>query len=116
MDYIAKLATAAPATSITGVLADGEKRLSDVGVTAESGGKLYRSVSDQTGWFNLSGPAPGKYKLRIFLPLNVSAAGPSDVLDKISGPPRRTVISDKFSMKAALYAVGCTPLLDSASP
>jgi hypothetical protein len=85
LDYIAKLATVAPATAITGVLADGDKRLSNVRVTAESEGKLYRSVSDQTGWFNLSVPAPGKYKLRIFLPLNVGVAGPSDLLDKISG-------------------------------
>jgi len=29
-------------------------------------------------------------------------------------PPRRTVISGKFSMKAAQFAVGCMPLLDCA--
>ncbi len=26
-------------------------------------------------------------------------------------PARRTVMTDKFSMKAALFAVGCMPLL-----
>lgn len=107
LDYIAKLATAAPATAIAGVLADGEKRLSNVRVTAEGGGRFYRSVSDRAGWFNLAVPKQGKYKLRIFLPHNVGVAGPSDLLDKISGvvkTKRYYVVEYEVEVQAG----GCT--------
>lgn len=107
LDYIAKLASAAPATAITGVLVDGEKRLGNVRVTAEGGGRIYRSVSDPAGWFNLALRAPGKYRLRIFLPHNVSVAGSWDLLDKISGvvkTKRHYVVEYELEVQAG----GCT--------
>lgn len=85
LSYLSKLGAHGSKKLIVGVLADGQKTLSDVRVTAESGGKLYRSVSDRAGWFNLNVPRPGKYKVRIYLPHNVGVGGLSDLLEKISG-------------------------------
>jgi hypothetical protein len=86
--YLDDRASAAPKTLITGLLADRSKKLRGVRVTAESGGRLYRSASDKDGWFKLAVPRPGKYKVQIFLPLDVAVAGTGDLLDKISGTLR----------------------------
>jgi hypothetical protein len=37
-------------------------------VTAEGGGRRYRSASDKEGWFELAVPKPGRYTVLIFLP------------------------------------------------
>ena len=86
--YLNGLASAAPQTLITGLLADHGKRLAGVRVTAEGGGGLYRSASDESGWFELAVPQPGRYKVRIFLPPEVAVAGTGDLLDKIAGTLR----------------------------
>ena len=86
--YLGSLASAAPETLITGLLADGGRRLKGVRVTAESGGRLYRSASDKQGWFKVAVPKAGRYKVRIFLPLNVAVAGTGDLLDKVGGTLR----------------------------
>ncbi|MBV8857435.1 MAG: hypothetical protein JOZ02_10930 [Acidobacteria bacterium] len=83
--YLNGLASAAPKTLITGLLADHERRLNGVRVTAEGGGGLYRSASDKEGWFKLAVPKAGNYKVRIYLPLNVAIAGTEDLLNKVGG-------------------------------
>ncbi|MBV9923868.1 MAG: carboxypeptidase regulatory-like domain-containing protein [Acidobacteria bacterium] len=83
--YLNNLASAAPETFITGLLADRQRRLRGVRVTAEGGGGLYRSASDKEGWFRLVVPKPGRYKVRIYLPLDVGVGGTEDLLNKIGG-------------------------------
>jgi hypothetical protein len=107
LSYINKLPASAPEMVITGVLADGQKTLSNVMVTAENGGRLYRSASNRAGWFTLAVPRTGKYKVRIFLPHNVDVAGTSDLTDKISGvmkTRRHYVVEYQAEVKAG----GCT--------
>jgi hypothetical protein len=92
---------------ITGILADRQKTLSNVSVTAENGGRLYRSTSNAAGWFTLTVPKTGTYRVRIFLPRNVAVAGASDLLDKISGvmnTRRHYVVEYKVEVNAG----GCT--------
>jgi hypothetical protein len=86
--YLDGLASAASATLITGLLADGGRRLRGVRVTAENGGRVYRSASDKKGWFRLAVPKARKYRVRIYLPLDVSVAGLGDLMEKISGTMR----------------------------
>jgi hypothetical protein len=86
--YLDGLASAAPETLITGLLADYGKRLAGVRVTAEGGGGLYRSASDKSGWFKLAVPQPGRYKVRIFLPPDVGVGGTTDLVDKVGGTLR----------------------------
>lgn len=69
---------------ILGVLADNAKRLRDVSVVASSGGKDYRTTTDNEGWFNLEVPRPSKYRVRISLPLYAAVAGTSAELAQIS--------------------------------
>ena len=107
LSYINKLAASASETVITGLLADRQKTLSNVRVTAESGGRLYRSASNTAGWFTLSVPKTGMYRVRIFLPHNVGVAGTSDLMDKISGvvkTRRHYVVEYQVEVKAG----GCT--------
>lgn len=107
LKYINKLAAAAPEKLITGVLADGQKTLSNIKVTAQNEGKLYRSVSNWAGWFNLAVSKPGKYKVRIFLPHNIGVAGTSDLLDKIGGvvkTKRHYIVEYEVEVQAG----GCT--------
>lgn len=107
LSYINKLPASASELVITGILADRQKTLSNVRVTAERGGKLYRSASNPAGWFTLAVPKPGKYRVRIFLPHNVGVAGTSDLLDKISGvmkTRRHYVVEYKVEVNAG----GCT--------
>lgn len=86
--YLDGLKSAAPETLITGLLADYGKRLRGVRVTAESEGRVYRSASDREGRFKVAVPKAGKYKVRIFLPLDVSLTGTVDLLEKIGGTRR----------------------------
>ncbi|HJQ30821.1 MAG TPA: hypothetical protein VJ866_01505 [Pyrinomonadaceae bacterium] len=88
LTYLDGLKSAAPQTLITGLLADRERRLKGVRVTAEGGGGLYRSASDREGWFRLAVPKPGRYTVRIFLPPDVAVAGPSDLLDRVASTMR----------------------------
>jgi hypothetical protein len=83
--YLNGLKSAAPETLITGLLADDEARLRGVRVTAENGGRVYRSASDKEGRFKVAVPKPGRYTVRIFLPLHVAVAGAGDLLEKIGG-------------------------------
>jgi hypothetical protein len=85
LSYLDGLASAPPGTLITGLLADGQKTLRGVRVTAEGGGRLYRAASDKEGWFRLAVPRPGKYSVRVYLPLDVGVGGTEDLLNKISG-------------------------------
>lgn len=86
--YLNGLKSAAPEMLITGLLADRQRRLKGVSVTAESGGRLYHATSDKEGWFKLAVPKPGRYKVRIFLPLDVGVGGTEDLLNKIGGTSR----------------------------
>lgn len=113
MDYIAGLDASAPGASVTGILADGEKRLRGVRVTAEMGGKLYRSASDGDGRFSMAVNGPGRYRLRIFLPPDVGVAGPSDLLDKVSSvvkTKRRHVVEYEVEVQAGRCTFVDVPL------
>ena len=69
---------------IVGVLADNDKRLQKVSIVASSGRRNYRTTTDNEGWFNLKVPRPGKYRVRVHLPLYVDVAGTESELDPIS--------------------------------
>lgn len=118
LDYLDRLAALAPEKLITGVLADGQKRLGGVRVTAESGGRLYRSTSNQAGWFKLSVSKPGEYRVRIFLPKNVGVGGTLELLDKISGvvkTSRHYVVEYVVAVRAGGCAFIDVPLFIFAS-
>ncbi len=111
--YINSLNIKSPGNAITGRLIDGEKKLTGVRVVAEGMGKRYRSVSDEKGWFSFTVAQPGKYKVRIFLPHNVSVAGTSDLLDMISGvvkTKRHYIVEYQVDVKAGRCAFIDVPL------
>ena len=82
--YLSKLSEESQALEITGVLADSDKRLRRVSVVARSDGRSYRTTSDEKGWFKLTVPRGGKYRVRVFLPLYADVVGTQDELDRIS--------------------------------
>lgn len=73
-----------PLPQILGVLAENDKRLRDVSIVASSGGRNYRTTTDKEGWFRLNVTLPGKYRVRILLPLYADVAGTETELNKIS--------------------------------
>lgn len=107
LTYIAKAADGAPEKLIVGVLGDGQKKLAKVNVTAKGNGKLYRSLSDSRGWFKLTVSDPGRYELRLFLPLDVDVAGTSDLMDKINAVSR-TKRHHVVKYVVEVKTVGCT--------
>jgi hypothetical protein len=66
--YIKTLPDKGQQLQILGVLADGDKKLRKVRVSASSAGRYYRSLSDNEGWFRFILPRPGQYRVRILLP------------------------------------------------
>ena len=73
------------ATVITGILADGQKRLRNVNVIAKLGARVYRAATNDDGWFKLNVSRPDKYVVQIYLPLSTSVVGTGDLMAKISG-------------------------------
>lgn len=69
---------------ILGVLVENDNRLQDVSIVASRGGRNYRTTTDKRGWFRFNVPGPGKYRVRIALPLYADVAGTETELDKIS--------------------------------
>ena len=69
---------------IAGVLADNDKRLRKVSIVVSSGGRNYRTTTDNEGWFYLRVPRPGKYRVRILLPLYADAVGTQTELEQIA--------------------------------
>ena len=69
---------------ILGVLAENDKRLPNVRIVASSGSRNYRTTTDQEGWFRLDVPGPGKYRVRMLLPIYSDVVGTEAELNKIS--------------------------------
>lgn len=70
-------------TVITGVLADGEKRLRSVRVIVKLGAHVRRLATDDEGWFKLNVNGPGKYVVQIYLPRSIGVGGTTDLMEKI---------------------------------
>lgn len=73
---------------IVGVLAHNDNRLRKVSIVASSGGRNYRTITDNEGWFNLKVSRPGKYRVRIFLPLYADVSGTESELEQINNRVR----------------------------
>jgi hypothetical protein len=86
--YIKTLSEKGPQLQILGVLADGDKRLRKVRVSASSAGRHYRSFSDNDGWFKFMVPRPGRYRVSILLPPYSDVVGTKEELDQISNRVR----------------------------
>lgn len=69
---------------IVGVLRDNDMRLRKVSVVASGSGGNYRTTTDNEGWFTLKVPRPGKYRVRVSLPLYADVVGTTAELDEIS--------------------------------
>jgi hypothetical protein len=69
---------------IIGVLAEDRKRLKRISLVASSGRRTYRTMSDKQGWFKLTLPKPGNYRLRMLLPLYADVLGTLEQLKQIS--------------------------------
>lgn len=86
--YIKSLSEKGQQLEILGVLADGNKKLRKVRVSASGGGRHYRSLSDDEGWFRFILQRPGQYRVRIFLPPYSDVVGNREELGQISNRVR----------------------------
>jgi hypothetical protein len=68
---------------ILGVLADNDKRLRAVRIVASNGDRNYRTTTNKEGWFSLNVARPGKYRVRILLPLYADVVGTETELHQI---------------------------------
>ena len=69
---------------IVGVLDDLGWKLRKVSIVASAGGRTYRTTTNNEGWFYLKVPRPGKYRVRIFLPLYADVSGTEAELEQIA--------------------------------
>lgn len=82
--YLNSLSNSTQAAEIVGFLGEDNKTLREVEIVARSGKKSYRSLSDKGGWFRLTLPGPGSYRVRMVLPLYSNVVGMKEELDQIS--------------------------------
>lgn len=86
--YIKTLSEKGKQLQILGLLAEGDKKLRKVRVSASGAGRHYRSRSDNEGWFRFILPKPGQYRVRIFLPPYSDVVGTKQELDQIANRVR----------------------------
>jgi hypothetical protein len=84
LTYLNALSERGQSPQVMGVLADNDKTLKGISIVASSGGRQYRTRSDNRGRFKFELPRTGKYRVQIFLPLYADAAGTQAELDRIS--------------------------------
>ena len=86
--FLDRLSEKRQSSQILGVLADGDKRLTQASIVASGVGRKYRTTTDKDGWFILNVPRPGRYRVSIRLPLYADVVGTDIELGKISNRVR----------------------------